>query len=208
MCCATRSHWSRAAWRRRSRRDAAKRLAHCGDVFCLQSATRPLWSRTIGVLLKIAKDGIRRSGDTREDRSMFTQRSGSVASYVTIAVAAAILSAVGTWSATQFVANSTAQPAAPATGQLLTQPLADLPGREVRISLLDREPGASSARHRHPGHHTFGYVIEGTYEFAINGEPSRTLKAGDTFYEPPTAVHSTSRNPRIADSVPVIADSF
>ena|SRR3984893_5142106 len=114
---------------------------------------------------------------------MFTQRSGSVASYAAVAAATAILSAVGTWGATQFVARSAAQPAAPAAGQLLTQPLADLPGREVRISLLDREPGASSARHRHPGHHTFGYVIEGTYEFAINGEPSRTLKAGDTFYE-------------------------
>jgi len=126
---------------------------------------------------------------------MFTQRSGSVASYAAVAAATAILSAVGTWGATQFVARSAAQPAAPAAGLLLTQPLADLPGREVRISLLDREPGASSARHRHPGHYTFGYVIEGTYEFAINGEPSRTLKAGDTFYEPPTAVHSTSRNP-------------
>jgi len=65
----------------------------------------------------------------------------------------------------------------------------------VRTGFLDREPGASSARHRHPGHHTFGYVVEGTYEFAINGEQSRLLKAGDTFYEPPTAVHSTSRNP-------------
>jgi len=126
---------------------------------------------------------------------MFTERSGSVASYAVVVVAAAIVSAVGTWSAMQFVASSAAQPAAPVTGQILAQPLADLPGREVRISLLDREPGASSARHRHPGHHTFGYVIEGTYEFAINGEPSRTLKAGDTFYEPPTAVHSTSRNP-------------
>ena len=126
---------------------------------------------------------------------MLTQRSGSVASYAAVAVVAAILSAVGTWSATQFVASSAAQPAAPVTGLLLTQPLADLPGREVRISLLDREPGASSPQHRHPGHHTFGYVIEGTYEFAINDEPSRMLKAGDTFYEPPTAVHSTSRNP-------------
>ena len=125
---------------------------------------------------------------------MFTRRSGSAASYVAVALAAAISAAVGTWSATQFVASSAAQPA-PATGPLLTQPLADLPGREVRVSLLDRGPGASSPRHRHPGHHTFGYVIEGTYEFGINGEPSRTLKAGDTFYEPPTAIHSTSRNP-------------
>jgi quercetin dioxygenase-like cupin family protein len=126
---------------------------------------------------------------------MTMTRKGSVASYGVVAVAAALLSAVGTWSATKFVSSSVAQPAAGAPGQLFTQPLADLPGREVRISLLDREPGASSARHRHPGHHTFGYVIEGTYEFAINGEPARSLKAGETFYEPPTAVHSTSRNP-------------
>jgi len=126
---------------------------------------------------------------------MFTRRSGPVASYLAVATAAAVASAVGTWSATQFVASSAAQSAAPR--QLLAQPLADLPGREVRMSLLDREPGASSPRHRHPGHHTFGYVIEGTYEFAINGEPGRTLKAGDTFYEPPTAIHSTSRNPSL-----------
>jgi quercetin dioxygenase-like cupin family protein len=122
-------------------------------------------------------------------------RNGSVSSYVAVAVAAALISVVGTWGTTQFVATSGAQPAAPGSGQLLTQPLADLPGREVRISLLDREPGSSSARHRHPGHHTFGYVIEGSYEFGINGEPSRTLNVGETFYEPPTAVHTTSRNP-------------
>ena len=127
-------------------------------------------------------------------------RNASISSHAGVAVAAALISAVGTWGATRLVATSAAQPAATsaaqlAAGPLLTQPLADLPGREVRISLLDREPGSSSARHRHPGHHTFGYVIEGTYEFGINGEPSRTLKAGETFYEPPTAVHSTSRNP-------------
>jgi quercetin dioxygenase-like cupin family protein len=123
---------------------------------------------------------------------MTTTRNGSIASYAAVAATAAVLSAVATWSATQLVAVSAAQPA---PGQLLTQPLADLPGREVRISILDREPGASTARHHHPGHHTFGYVIEGAVEFAINGEPARVLKAGDTFYEPPTAVHSTSRNP-------------
>ena len=126
---------------------------------------------------------------------MTMTKSGSIVSYGAVAITAALLSAVGTWSATKFVTSSGAQPVAGAAGQLLTQPLADLPGREVRMSVLDREPGASSARHRHPGHHTFGYVIEGTYEFAINGEPARVLKAGDTFYESPTAVHSTSRNP-------------
>ena len=122
-------------------------------------------------------------------------RNGSTSSYVGIAVAAALLSAMATGGVTRLVTASSAQPAAGGATQLLVQPLVDLPGREVRVSLLDRTPGSSSPPHRHPGHHTFGYVIEGTYEFGINGQPSRILNAGDTFYEPPTAVHSTSRNP-------------
>ena len=72
---------------------------------------------------------------------MTTAKSGPLLSYAAVAFAAALISAVGTWGATQFVAASMAQQVAGSTGQLLTQPLADLPGREVRISLLDREPG-------------------------------------------------------------------
>jgi quercetin dioxygenase-like cupin family protein len=78
---------------------------------------------------------------------------------------------------------------------LMTQPLADIPGREVRITELDRDPLMASAPHRHPGHHTFGYIVEGTYEFGVNGQPPKTLHAGDVFYEPPGALHSMSRNP-------------
>jgi len=63
------------------------------------------------------------------------------------------------------------------------------------MSVIDRPPGFASPPHRHPGHHTFGYVIEGTYEFAIDRQAPRLLRAGDTFYEPPGAIHSTSRNP-------------
>jgi uncharacterized RmlC-like cupin family protein len=54
--------------------------------------------------------------------------------------------------------------------------------------------GNASPPHHHPGHHTFGYVVEGTYELGINGQPTRMLKAGDVFYEPPGAIHSMSRN--------------
>lgn len=118
-------------------------------------------------------------------------RRGSTASYIAVAAIAAIVSAV----VSANVGRPQAQPAPARPNQLLTQPLADLPGREARITLLDRAPGASSRPHRHPGHHTFGYVIEGSYEFAINGEAPRLLKAGDVFYEPPGALHSTSRNP-------------
>jgi quercetin dioxygenase-like cupin family protein len=126
---------------------------------------------------------------------MFVIKTGSTTSFGVVAAAAALLSALATWGATTLVAPSAAQTAAGGPRQLLTQALGDLPGREVRILIVDQGPDASTARHRHPGHHTFGYVLEGMVEFAIDGQPSVIKKAGDTFYEPPTAVHTTSRNP-------------
>jgi hypothetical protein len=87
----------------------------------------------------------------------------SVISHVIVAAAAAILSGVATWGGVNVVSSSMAQHTVQASApqQLMAQPLLDLPGREVRLTLLDRAPGASSPPHRHPGHHTFGYVIEG-----------------------------------------------
>ena len=120
---------------------------------------------------------------------------GSLASYALVAGVAAGLSALVTWQGAVLVTPSAAQPAAAGVQQIVTQPLADLPGREVRVLVVERGPGTASPPHRHPGHHTFGYVMEGTYEFAIDRREPRLLKAGDTFYEPPSAVHSTSRNP-------------
>jgi quercetin dioxygenase-like cupin family protein len=120
---------------------------------------------------------------------------GSAISYGVVAVIAAALSSAATLGGMNIVGNSFAQAQAPAgTIPLLTQPLADLPGREVRMTLLDRVPGNASLPHRHPGHHTFGYVVEGTYELGVNNQPTRMLKAGDTFYEPPGTLHSVSRN--------------
>jgi len=113
---------------------------------------------------------------------------------VLVAGAAAGLSALVTWQGVALVTPSAAQPTTPGVQQILSQPLSDVPGREVRISVIERPPSFASPPHRHPGHHTFGYVLEGTYEFAIDRQPPRVLKAGDTFYEPPGAVHSTSRN--------------
>jgi quercetin dioxygenase-like cupin family protein len=55
-------------------------------------------------------------------------------------------------------------------------------------------PGESGAPHRHPGP-AFGYVLEGEYEWAIDDNPTRTLKIDDTFYEPTGCLHRVSRNP-------------
>ncbi len=56
------------------------------------------------------------------------------------------------------------------------------------------EPGQKDLPHRHTGP-VFGYVLEGQYEHAIDDEPVKIYKAGDTFYEPSGSVHRVARNP-------------
>jgi quercetin dioxygenase-like cupin family protein len=58
----------------------------------------------------------------------------------------------------------------------------------------DPGPGESDAPHRHPGP-GFGYVLESEYEWAIDNNPAKILKVGDTFYEPTRCLHRVSRNP-------------
>ena len=69
-------------------------------------------------------------------------------------------------------------------------------GKEAKATAVEvtLEPGESDAPHRHPGP-GFGYVLEGEYEWAIDDNPAKVLKAGDTFYEPAGCLHRVSRNP-------------
>jgi quercetin dioxygenase-like cupin family protein len=71
-----------------------------------------------------------------------------------------------------------------------------LDGKETSATAVEvaYEPGQAGAPHRHPGP-AFGYVLEGEYEWAIDDQPARVLKAGETFYEPGGCLHRVSRNP-------------
>lgn len=55
-------------------------------------------------------------------------------------------------------------------------------------------PGQAGASHRHPGP-VLGYVLEGEYEWAIDDQPAKILKVGETFYEPAGCLHRVSKNP-------------
>jgi quercetin dioxygenase-like cupin family protein len=77
--------------------------------------------------------------------------------------------------------------------ELLMQTMTDI-SREMRISVTERDPGNGGAPHRHPGSHTFGYVLEGIYEVRVDDGPIRQVRAGETFYEPPGSLHAISRN--------------
>jgi quercetin dioxygenase-like cupin family protein len=64
----------------------------------------------------------------------------------------------------------------------------------VTVKEVTFEPSQKDSPHSHAGP-VFGYVLEGEYEHAIDDEPVRTYKAGDTFYEPSGCVHRVARNP-------------
>ena len=71
-----------------------------------------------------------------------------------------------------------------------------LDGKDARVTTVEVTfgPGVAGKSHRHPGP-IFGYVLEGEFELGLDDQPPKTLKAGETFYEPTGALHRVSRNP-------------
>ena len=74
------------------------------------------------------------------------------------------------------VMPSFAQAPGQRTTELFNQVMDDVLGRRLTVRLTERDPGNGSAAHRHPGSHTVGYILEGTYEVKIDDGPARTLK--------------------------------
>jgi quercetin dioxygenase-like cupin family protein len=56
------------------------------------------------------------------------------------------------------------------------------------------EPGQAGVPHRHPGS-AIGYVVEGEYELGIDDQPTKVVKAGETYYEPAGCLHRVTKNP-------------
>jgi quercetin dioxygenase-like cupin family protein len=121
----------------------------------------------------------------------------------TFACAASLTAIIGV---VALVPASSQQPA-PATKvtTVMKEALAELPGREVIVITLDIPPGASSPPHRHPGHHVFGYVLEGTYKIKIDQGPEMVLTKGQTFHEAPGQLHAVSANGSQTEPAKVVA---
>jgi quercetin dioxygenase-like cupin family protein len=77
--------------------------------------------------------------------------------------------------------------------QLITERLADIPGKELTMITVEYPPGGSSGPHRHDAY-VLVYVLQGTVQMQVAGQPLETLKVGDSFLERPDDVHVVSRN--------------
>jgi quercetin dioxygenase-like cupin family protein len=74
------------------------------------------------------------------------------------------------------------------TRKLLQDQNLSVPERHAVQALAEFIPGGAAGRHTHPGEE-LGYVLEGTLQLEIDGQPPRTLKAGEAFFVPAGIVH-------------------
>ncbi len=63
-----------------------------------------------------------------------------------------------------------------------------VPERHAVQALAEFVPGGAAGRHTHPGEEV-GYLLEGTLVLEVDGQPPRTLKAGDAFFVEAGKVH-------------------
>src|SRR5947209_20256569 len=63
-----------------------------------------------------------------------------------------------------------------------------IPGREIVQVLTEIPVGVESGWHTHPGEEV-GYIVAGTVEMRVEGQPARTLHAGNGFLIPPRTPH-------------------
>ena len=81
-----------------------------------------------------------------------------------------------------------------------------LDGKEAKATVVEVTlgPGQAGEPHRHAGP-VFGYVLEGEYELGLDDQPTKVLKAGETFYEATGCLHRVSKNPAAKGNTRVLA---
>lgn len=104
--------------------------------------------------------------------------------------ASCALCAITGFIATEASAQGTPPAAAGGvTRKILSKTDGPAPGYETLIVEATIEAGVVVGRHTHPGVES-GYVLEGGFELPVQGQETRTIKAGDAFQIPPETPHA------------------
>jgi quercetin dioxygenase-like cupin family protein len=82
--------------------------------------------------------------------------------------------------------------------------LPNVPGKRVTIVRVTYAPGGYTPPHRHAGS-VIAYVTAGTIRSQLAGGPVESFKAGDSFFEPPGAIHLVSENASTTEPAELIA---
>lgn len=80
-------------------------------------------------------------------------------------------------------------------GQIFNEVIPNIPGKSLIAAEVNYGPGEVSPPHTHAkSAFIFAYVVSGAIESKVNDGETRIYHAGESFTEPPGAIHSISRN--------------
>ena len=92
-----------------------------------------------------------------------------------------------------FSASAFAHDPAEKVTVLQDEMLKNVPGKKALMIEVDYQPGQSSISHKHEGT-TMAYVLSGEIVSQVKGEPAKTYKAGEYWYEAAGSEHLVSKN--------------
>jgi len=88
--------------------------------------------------------------------------------------------------------------------RLSCEKLPNVPGHSITTALVEFAPNAYTPRHRHPGSVT-AFVLKGTLRSQMEGGPADTFTQGQTWFEPPGAVHLFAENASATEPAELLA---
>jgi quercetin dioxygenase-like cupin family protein len=107
---------------------------------------------------------------------------------------ALLLAAAAALFATSVVAQQTIAPGANVS-VVFDQELPNVPGKSMRVVLVEYGPGGGSPSHRHPSSaFIYARVLEGAIRSKVNDASERTYQAGESWTELPGDHHQVSQN--------------
>jgi quercetin dioxygenase-like cupin family protein len=91
------------------------------------------------------------------------------------------------------------------TSRIVSQEkLSHVAGKTVTVEIVDFPPLAFAPEHHHAGSVTV-FVLSGTVRSQIAGQPAMDFHAGQSFFEPPGAIHLFAENPSATEPAKFMA---
>ena len=92
-------------------------------------------------------------------------------------------------------AFSIAAPAYAGAAQKFAAEIPNIPGKSLIANEVTYAPGEASPAHTHgPSAFIYAYVVSGAIESKVGDGEMRVYRAGESFSEPPGAMHAICRN--------------
>ena len=92
----------------------------------------------------------------------------------------------------------------PVVTPVASHALPNVAGKRVTVVRVSYGPGGFSPPHHHSGSVT-AYIVKGTIRSQLAGGPVETFKVGESFFEPPGAVHLVSENASVVEPAELLA---